>query len=130
MKLLKITAVIVVLACAGLGAELCILYASSFPLLAAGLPSNIGDANREFDRRIKEQFSIGSSETALIAHLMHEGWGNPIVYREQNANRERRYVKIRKYASLVILKTAFISWATDEQGRLTEIQGAYGVTGL
>jgi hypothetical protein len=48
--------------------------AASQPQIGRNLPSAFHDANVAFDERVKERFPIGSSESALLAELKHEGF--------------------------------------------------------
>jgi len=95
-----------------------------FPSLAAGLPRKVDEAEREFDRRVRDKFPVGSSEAAIKAALRQEGWGEPRAYKDMY------YVNFTRASSFIMEQSATIVWKVDEQGRLTDIRGGYGLTGL
>jgi hypothetical protein len=124
MRSLKIVAVFVgVLAVCSAGIGLFFRLHKPFPSLAAGLPHIAVDAEREFDRRLKESFPIGSSGAALRAALKEDGWGEPITFRDM------QYVSFTKAPTLIVKQKATIVWRLDDEARLTEISGRYGLIG-
>lgn len=122
MRILKILAIIIGVFIAAIASiDLFFKYSNPFPLLAAGLPNNVREAENEFSQRVKERFPLGSSEAALRAALMQEGWGEALTHNGQY------YVKFTRSASPIIRQSATIVWRADEHGRLTEIVASYGI---
>ncbi|WP_147021685.1 hypothetical protein [Microvirga aerophila] len=121
---MKIVAVLtgVVIAC-GAGIDLFFRFHSPFPPLASGLPHRADEAEREFNRRLNERFPANSSEAILKTVLKQEGWG------EQRTLQDTHYVSLMSYASLIIKAKATIAWRANNEGRLIEIRGRYGLIG-
>ena len=134
MRFLKIVGVIllVVVGC-GVGAQLYFLYAHPLPAIAAGLPRFVHDAEKEFDRRIKERFPIGSSEKDLVIELNRQGFPAPIQcysVARKPGDENCRYTTFSRASAIFIEEAVRVVWRTDGEGKLSEIVGAYGLTGL
>ena len=90
---------------------------SRIPKLARDLPRDYASGEREFDRRVKQLFPIGSSEAGLIKHLRSNGFS----IRETKEG----FCSASLVRGLVI-KTLWSARWRAEDGQITEIWGVYG----
>jgi hypothetical protein len=93
--------------------------------LTAGLQGEWGVISQEFDRRVKSDFALGSSVTAMAAELRRQGftrqdWGSSI---------DQEHEAMRREDNLVCRRAAWLYWRTDGDGNLTAIRGAYRAEG-
>jgi hypothetical protein len=99
----------------GSAAAFVAIRATLLPPLADRLPSNFEAADTLFKQRVKDQFTVGSAESALIAELSQQGFqradGNTYELERLGIVCKRRWL---------------IFWTADDTGRLSTIDAAYG----
>ncbi|MGB8843390.1 MAG: hypothetical protein WCC64_20230 [Aliidongia sp.] len=93
--------------------------------LTAGLQGEWGVISQEFDRRVKADFALGSSETAMATELRHQGftredWGSSI---------DQEHEAMRREDNVVCRRAARVYWHANGGGNLTAIRGGYEVEG-
>lgn len=88
------------------------------PELGKELPTPYKEGEREFDRRVKSQFPIGSSEDELISQLASEGF---------RLNRGDGPVRSATLTQGLIIKTLWsIRWRPKD-GQIEDVWGVFGV---
>ena len=91
------------------------------PSLARHLPTNAQRAEKEFDRRVRARFPLGSSVAAMERALSQEGFGPAYAFKNS------RYVRLDRSTGL--LEESFtVLWEADGD-RMTTVHGSYGLTG-
>jgi hypothetical protein len=93
---------------------------SHTPPIARGLPKSFGPT-ADFDRRVKQQFIIGSDETKLLAELRTEGFtiteiGDPSNRYKHSALFESTHFPCKE--------TWKIRW-TGDRGMIQGVEGSY-----
>jgi hypothetical protein len=83
------------------------------PPLAAGLPTDVRQAEAEFNRRVSSEFPVGTSEAAVRSTLLAQGFEVSSV----GAKLERNQFPC---------STSWIVRWQASTGKLTSIQGIYG----
>ena len=87
------------------------------PALGRDLPANYVEAERVFDRRVKERFPRGTSEDTLKAEVLKQGFKLlPAYSNTQDATAYRGWIIKRLWS---------VRWRA-ERGLITEIWGVYG----
>lgn len=87
------------------------------PELGKGLPATYEEGEREFDRRVKSQFPLGSCEDDLIAQVAEAGF---------RLDRSGRPIRSATLTRGLIIKTLWsVRWRSSN-GRIDEIWGIYG----
>lgn len=97
------------------------------PKPASALTENLGgkwaDINKEFDRRVRTRFPVGTKETTMTGELGRQGFERrDWNYRKLN-NEEA--VAFRSENSVVCNQGAFVYWRTDQSGNIAAIRGEY-----
>ncbi|MBH5402208.1 hypothetical protein HZZ13_31125 [Bradyrhizobium sp. CNPSo 4010] len=128
MRILRILAVVVlIVASFAFGPTIFFHFYRPLPNLAAGISSLSSDAaaRSELIRRLNDKFPLGSSDTILKAELDQEGWG-PIYISDLNKRKPpTQYVRFKRHISLLFVEVAIVSWRSDDNGNLIEIDGGY-----
>jgi hypothetical protein len=88
------------------------------PRIGQGLPDNIEQARVAFDRRVKEQFPVGSGEKALREELGRQRF----VFVPSRDSSPGGYSAIYEAGQLVCRVTWVVSWSTEAE-RITRIAG-------
>jgi len=92
----------------------------SLPTIAASLPHDARDAQREFDRRVRSAFPVGTSENAAISALKANGFSvSPVGsdgFRSANIKRGD-----------AICQTIWSARWRADAGELREVIGVYGL---
>ncbi len=89
------------------------------PLLGRNLPSNFDQGEREFDRRVKAQFPVGTQEADVAEALRRQGFRwNPAIPLDAC-----RSMSIRQ--GIVIQKLWSVRWRATDQA-IDDIWGVYG----
>jgi hypothetical protein len=91
----------------------------SFPPIAATLPGEESDFNRELDERIRALFPAGASEEKLIDYLASQNF-KPEWRRRDDSNASD-FV----WNGLLCRRAVRVIWRADAAGALTEVGGAY-----
>jgi len=91
----------------------------SLPPIADKLPSDIRDAEPEFDRRVKAAYPIGSPEENTVADLRRAGF--EVSSRALDGYRSADI----KRADAICQTIWSVRWKADA-GRLREVFGVYG----
>jgi hypothetical protein len=91
----------------------------SMPTIAATLPGDEAQFNREFDERIRDRFPVGTSEDVLVDYLASEHFA-PEWRRRDGAN-AAAFV----WSGLVCTEVVRVLWRADATGVLTAVNGAY-----
>ncbi len=89
------------------------------PALAADLSANNATARQEFSTRVHERFPVGSPERALMLELWAEGFDRP-----GGSDGQRSWASLTR-RSLVCNKAWTVTWAADDTGHLTAVDGTY-----
>ncbi len=89
------------------------------PALADGLSTTSATARQEFAARVRARFPVGSTERALMLELWAEGFDRP-----GESEGQRGWASLTR-RSLVCSKAWTVTWAADDGGRLTAIDGTY-----
>ena len=95
-------------------------YIKPKPELIENLPSNISHAESKFDRRIRQQFLVGSSERKLIQDLKSQGF-------QVNSSTQSA---VFKTSNLACRLNWIIRWKTDDLENITKIVGKYNTVCL
>ena len=88
--------------------------------LTANLSGGWDAANREFDRRIKARFPLGSTVDQLIANLSEQGF-----VAEWPDARFNEYAAYSDVGNWVCNIGAHVYWTVGENGRIRSIRGMY-----
>lgn len=91
--------------------------------LTANLPG-FPEVKAAFDRRIKERFPTGSSETVLAVTLAHQGFESD-EWHNHGIN-ESKAVRTEPGGLICNPSGYVVYWRTDERGRLTSVRGKRG----
>ena len=87
------------------------------PELGKGLPAAYREGEKQFDRRVKTRFPIGSSENELIAQVVNEGF---------RLDRNGGPIRSATLTRGLIAKTLWsVRWRSNN-GRIDEVWGVYG----
>jgi hypothetical protein len=89
------------------------------PALAATLPGDEPEFNREIDERVRELFPLGTSDEKLIAYLSSQGF-TPDWRKKDSAN-AATFV----WSGLFCTKIVRVIWRADSNGALTAMKGSY-----
>ena len=80
-------------------------------------PSNLEDAQQEFNRRVQERYTVGTKEQDLVLQLSKDGF---TTYDNTSGK------------SAVVSRSSFpcmtkwsVNWKTDDSGTVTQINGSY-----
>jgi hypothetical protein len=94
----------------------------SRPKIGIGLPSTYPGVSSAFDKRIKEQFPVGSDETLMLNELRKENFQ---IYLKDTL--PSRYTSRARFTERQIVcdSTWDIQWSA-ESGRITAIVGSHG----
>ena len=95
-------------------------YVKPKPELLRNLPSNISQAEAKFDRRVKQQFPLGSSERELVRELKSQD------FQVRSFNKSAVF----KTSNLACRLNWIISWKTDTLENITKIDGDYNTVCL
>lgn len=91
--------------------------------LTTGLPSEWSKMSLEFDRRLKQQFPIGTSEEAMINELKSQGFvRDDWAYQVPN---HQEALALRSENDFVCNKGAFVYWRSDNSGKIISVRGEY-----
>ncbi len=93
------------------------------PALARHLPAREDQAEKEFNRRIKARFPLGSSAAAMEQALFDEGFG------AAHAFKSSRYVRLDRSTGLLLEESFVMLWEADGD-KLSIVRGTYYLTGL
>jgi hypothetical protein len=88
------------------------------PRIGQGLPGNIEEARIAFDRRVKEQFPVGSSEKDLREELRRQRF----VFVPSRDSSAGGYSAIYDAGQLVCRVTWVVSWSAEAE-RIARIAG-------
>jgi hypothetical protein len=88
--------------------------------LTENLPARWDDATREFDRRLKARFPLGSSAAAMAQELQRQGF-EPAAWTGLDPVTQA----LRDESNFVCTIRARVEWRTDEAGLLRSISGRY-----
>jgi hypothetical protein len=90
------------------------------PLLGRNLPSTFSEGEKVFDKRVKERFPIGTSETSVVDELEGQGFSvDPAPFAD-----EWRRATIRR--GILIQTLWSVHWRAGAN-RIENIAGVYGV---
>jgi hypothetical protein len=89
------------------------------PALAATLPGDESEFNREIDVRIKELFPLGTSDKNLIAYLSRQGF-TPEWREKDYAN-----AATSVWTGVLCTISVRVIWRADAEGALTQVNGSY-----
>ncbi len=88
------------------------------PALIDGLPGTVADARQQFAERVKARFPLGSPERVLMLDLWRQGFEHP---GEQGT---RRWT-IFESRTIACISNWTVTWAVDENDRLTAVDGEF-----
>ena len=91
----------------------------SLPPLARGLPANFAEGETVFRNRVQSKFQPGIDESSLVHELKVQGFDPPIV------EKDGKYATFSRFSFPCDL-TWWVLWHVDQDGRMTDINGAYG----
>jgi hypothetical protein len=89
--------------------------------LTVGLSGKWEDISKEFDRRVKISFPIGSSEEQMGTELKRQGF----CRQDWRSSTEQERDAIRREDNGVCRQAAYVHWRVDAQGHLTAVRGEY-----
>jgi hypothetical protein len=89
------------------------------PAIAATLPGDETEFNRELDERIRERFPIGANEETLIIYLTGEGFAPE--WRRREESNASAFV----WNGLICTKIMRVFWRADASGVLMQVNGSY-----
>ena len=89
------------------------------PALAADLSTVNATARQEFSERVRARFPVGSTERALMLELWAEGFDRP-----GGTDGQRSWASLTR-RSLVCNKAWTVTWAADDSGHLTAVDGTF-----
>jgi len=100
---------------------------TALPLSLQGIEGDsFGNADTpgEFERRLKERYPVGSSEALLVRELSAEGFklGTSL----DAATKTATFQRLGGLSDLA-RRDAYVSWETDDKGRLTSVLARYFV---
>jgi hypothetical protein len=101
-------------------ASLVVVAIEPKPPLTAKLHGPWGEISKEFDRRVKMKFPVGSSESRMIFELGQE---NFTILDKSSTQQEREAT--RDEYNFVCDQAAYVYWRKDRQDRLTQVRGEY-----
>lgn len=79
--------------------------------------------SKEFDRRVKAQFPVGSAESAMTLALRRQGFERQDwTFRKAGDDEARAF---RSENNIVCNQGAFVYWRSDEAGAITSVRGEY-----
>lgn len=93
------------------------------PPVADNLPSDVREAQAEFDRRTRVAFPVGSSEAEVVAELKRAGFDVDPVARDG-----LRSAEVRR-ADWVCHRVWSVRWRS-EAARVRDVSGLFGLTCL
>lgn len=94
----------------------------SRPAIAAHMPRGAIQAEKEFDRRIKARFPLGSSAAEMERVLFEDGFGPAKPFEHS------RYVRLDRPTGFLLEEGFTVVWEANDD-KLTRVVGSYGLTG-
>lgn len=119
LRVLGLGVALVVVAAGGFGLGRTAAGFRQLPEIAATLPGDESEYNHELDARVRERFPLGSSDAKLIAELARQGF-TPEWRERGDAN-----VAVFVWRGLLCSKVVRVTWRADDNGALTQTNGAY-----
>ena len=98
------------------------------PKPEAALTEHLGgktwdEASREFDRRVKARFPVGTAESAMTLDLRRQGFErNDWTYRKTDNEEATAY---RSESNFICNIGAFVYWRSDQTGNISAIRAEY-----
>jgi hypothetical protein len=89
--------------------------------LTIGLHGKWADISAEFDRRVKTEFAIGSSEMEMATKLKAQRFSRV----DWDASVQNEHEAVRREDNIVCRQAARVFWRVDSGGTLTAIRGEY-----
>ena len=104
------------------------LGTTSKPDIGANLPEDVRLAEREFDERVKNAFVVGSEADLMIAELKWQGFEDPRNWSDDDGTPERYHdIRSMRYSRGSMFRTLWSVRWKEQEGRITEIWGVYGI---
>lgn len=106
---------------AALGLALSLGACVSAPPMARNLPGDIRQADREFDRRLKARFPVGSASSVMVRALTAEGF-EPSHAR--NADPSTHVYQFER-GTFPCSFSWNVFWTSDDADRVADVSGTY-----